>query len=178
MKKQTKLIVAALAFALASFTTANAQFKKSDNFVEGTVSYTKTTDVDASYSVSPTLGHFVTNRFAVGAFGTFGKSAATKDQTIGVFGRCYFTDIKSIKLYSQASLASISETDNASGVKATNVNLGLGANYFITSKLALTMNVTDLISYTSVDSKSTLTVGFDGVANPFSTAKFGVLYKF
>jgi hypothetical protein len=61
---------------------------------------------------------------------------------------------------------------------STSANLGLGANYSITKKLALTMNVADLISYESADGNSVTTIGFTGVNNPFATAKFGVIYKF
>ena len=48
----------------------------------------------------------------------------------------------------------------------------------ITSKLALTMHVANLVSYESADGKSTMTIGFEGVSNPFAMAGFGLLYRF
>ena len=68
-----KKVVLVLAVILAAFTTVNAQ--KSSKFISGTASYTKSTDVKASYSITPTIGYFVTNKVAVGVFGSFGETA-------------------------------------------------------------------------------------------------------
>jgi outer membrane protein len=177
MKKVVFLVVA----LLAAVTFTNAQgFKKADKFVEGTVSYTKETDMDAEYSVSPTIGYFVTDRFAVGVSGTIGRTSAdVKTTGVSVFGRCYVLNIgKNFKTFSQ--LTAGTNTADATGVKTTttSVNIGLGANYFVSNRLALTMNVADLVNYSKVEDASTFTVGFNGVTNPFSLASFGVLYKF
>ena len=59
-----------------------------------------------------------------------------------------------------------------------NANLGLGGNYDINKKWALTMHVSDLVSYESANGSSLLTVGFSGLNNPLATSKFGVVYKF
>jgi hypothetical protein len=75
-------------------------------------------------------------------------------------------------------VASNSSTDAGVKTTSTTAGLGLGANYFVSSKLALSMKLADLVSYANSDSHSILTVGFDGVSNPFSTASFGVLSKF
>lgn len=173
--KKTVLMLA-LAF---SAVVGNAQsFKKADKFVEGTVSYTKSTGTDASYSINPTVGYWMTDRFAIGASAELGKTT-TKTTGFGAFGRCQFLTVgKNINVFSQLSLSTT--TTDVAGTKTSpfTVNAGIGAYSFVTKRLALTMSLTDLISYTSVDSKSTLTVGFSGVNNPFSTAKFGVAYKF
>jgi outer membrane protein W len=174
MKKQVMMLAAIL--CLATLTTTA---QKSTKFVTGTVSYTKSTDVDASYGFSPTIGYYLTNKVSVGVSGEVGKADGATTTNVGVFGRCDFASIgKSCTVFSQADLASNSTT--VADVKTTSIaaGLGLGANYAINSKWALTMHVADLISYTSADSKSTLTVGFSGVNNPFATAKFGVMYKF
>ena len=143
-------------------------------------SYTKENDVDAVYSVSPTLGYFVTDRFAVGVSGTIGRTSAdVKTTGVSVFGRCYVLNIgKNFKTYSQLTIGTNSA--DAAGVKTTttSANLGLGANYFVSNRLALTMGIADLVSYSKVEDASTFTVGFNGVTNPFSLASFGVLYKF
>ena len=174
MKKQVIMLAAIL--GLATLTTTA---QKSTKFVTGTVSYTKSTDVDASYGISPTIGYYVTNKVSVGLSAEVGKAGDAKTTNVGVFGRCDFTNIgKSCTLFSQVGVASNSST--VADVKTTSVTagLGLGANYAINSKWALTMHVADLVSYTNADSKSTFTVGFSGVNNPFAAAKFGVMYRF
>jgi len=180
MKKQLKLVALALVLSLTTFTMVNAQsFKISDKFVEGTVGYSKTTDIKSSWSLNPTLGYFVTPKFAVGASGEFGKSAMGSTTNIGVFGRYYILNVgQHAKLYSQLGLASNSMKMSGVRTSSATADFGLGANYFVTSKLALTMHIADLVSYQNQSSKSTLSVGFSGVDNPFATAKFGVLYKF
>jgi len=177
MKKVFKLGILAAALVMIAATSANAQ--KNSKFVSGTVSYTKSTDVKASYSFNPTIGYFVTEKVAVGLLGEIGETATGKITNVGVFGRCHFMTIgKNCQVFSQLSLTSNSATE--AGVKATSTeaNLGLGANYLISKRLGLTMNLCDLVSYETADGNSTMTVGFTGVTNPFATAKFGVIYNF
>ena len=178
MKKVVLILVA----LVATVTMTNAQgFKKADKFVEGTASYSKTTDVEATYSIKPTVGYFVTDRVAIGLFGEAGKDAAAKNLEVGAFARCYFASIgKSLKVFSQLDVSNFTETDNVTDVKTSSfhANLGIGGNYFVGKRIAITANVANLISFESADSKSTTTIGFDGVSNPFTTAKFGIIYKF
>jgi len=179
MKKQLKFVIAAFLLTMTTFAVNAQTFKKSDKIVEGTVSYTKSTDVKASYSIKPAVGYFLTNKVAIGVFGEVGKTEAEETTNFGAFGRYYFLTIgKKCDIFSQVDVAS--NTTKVADIKANSVsgNLGLGANYFVTSKLGLTMNVANLISYESADGKSTTTIGFEGVTNPFSVAKFGVIYKF
>lgn len=181
MKKQIKLTILGSILSLLSLTTVNAQstFKKADKIVEGTVSYAKSTDIKATWSLNPTVGYFVTDKVAVGLSGQFGEDAGTKTTNVGVFGRCYFLSLcKNTLVYSQLN-ASTNAT-NVSGNKSTSFtsDLGLGANYFVNKNLALTIGLANLISYQSIDSKSTFSVGFTGINNPLSAAKFGLLYRF
>jgi hypothetical protein len=172
-----KKVVLVLAVLLAAFTNTNAQ--KGAKFVSGTVSYTKATDVKASYSITPTVGYFVTNKVAVGVLGEVGKTATEETTNVGVFGRCHFMTIgKHCQVFSQVDLTSNSTTTAGVKVKSTSVNLGLGANYSVTPKLGLTMHVADLISHESSDGKSVTTIGFAGVTNPFAVGSFGVIYTF
>lgn len=159
--------------------SANAQsnFKKSDKILEGTASYVKTEGADASYSLAPTVGYFLTDKFAIGVAGETAKDdAGVKTNSIGVFGRCYFLNIgKNLKTYSQLTMSNVTINDAGS---AFGLNLGLGLNYFVSSKLALTLHVADLVDYTDNKSTSTFSIGWQGVTNPFSASKFGVLYRF
>jgi len=170
-----KKVVLLLAVLLTALTSVNAQ--KSSKFVTGTVSYTKTTDVKASYSVNPLIGYFVTDRVAIGVLGSFGETATEKTTSVGVFGRCHFLNIgKNCQVFSQVDLTS--NSSKTAKTTSTSANLGLGTNYALTKKLGLTMNLANLISYESADGVSTTTVGFEGIDNPFATAKFGVYYSF
>ena len=173
-----KKVVLLLAVLFAAFTNTNAQ--KNSNILSGTVSYTKTTtDTKASYTINPLLGHFVTDKVAVGVLGEFGKTSTETTTNVGVFGRCHFLTIgKNGQVFSQVDLTSNSTKVADVKTKSTSANLGLGANYSITKKLELTTYVANLASYESADGNSTTTIGFTGVTNPFAVAKFGVIYKF
>jgi outer membrane protein len=187
MKKQLKLVVLALMLSFTAFTVSaqmkdcamNCAFKKSDKMLEGTVSLTKATDVKATWTLNPTVGYFVTNRVAVGLSGQLGETADVKTINVGAFARCYFMNIgQHAHIFSQLGVASNSTTDAGVKTTSTTAGLGIGANYFVSPKLALSMKVADLVSYANSGSNSTLTVGFEGVTNPFTTGSFGVLYKF
>ena len=167
-----KKVVLLLAVLFAAFTSVSAQ----KNYITGAVSYTKATDVEATYSVSPTIGHYVTKHVSVGVTGEFGKAGEAKTSNIGVFGRCDFASLgKSCTLWSQLTLTNESATTSGVTENEFDANLGLGGNYDINKKWALTMHVSDLVSYESADGSSVLTVGFSGLNNPLATSKFGVV---
>lgn len=182
MKKILLILVATLGL------TANAQtgFKKSDVFVEGSFSYAKEKDADATYSFAPTVGYFLTDKFAVGAqvekSNTTDKLGSTDKLGAGVFARCYFLNVgKDFKVFSGLNLntnALVLDTTVGQFVARQNfnANLGLGVNYFVTKNLALSANLANLAGY-NFETES-FNVGFSGVENPFNTTKFGVLYKF
>lgn len=172
-----KKLVLVLAVILGSTALTTAQ--KSSKILSGTVSYTKATDEKASYAITPLIGYFVTDKVAVGVLGEYGKTSTEETTNVGVFGRCHFMAIgKNCQVFSQVDLTSNSTKVADVTTKSISANLGLGANYTITKKLDLTMNVADLITYENADSKSTTTIGFSGINNPFAVAKFGVIYKF
>ena len=178
MKKVVLLVVAFI--TAITFTNAQNNFKKSNKFVEGTVSYTKSTGIDAEYGFQPTVGYFLTDRFAVGILGIFDKDASgVKTNSIGAFGRCYVLNVgQNLKTFSQLNIGTTSVNDVGIKTSAFGVNLGLGINYFVSPKLALTLNVANLVDYTSIKSNSTFNIGWEGITNPLNASKFGVLYKF
>lgn len=177
MNKTLKIVFSALAFMLVSLTT-HAQFKKSDKILEGTVSYAKATGADGVYSLKPSIGTFLTDRFAVGLSGQVGKTATQKVSGLGLFGRCYvFTLGNKCHVFSQLGLSSSKVKAGSSEIKTTNANLGMGANYFVTKKLALAANLTSLVDYTKTGSTSTFTVGLSEVSNPLNAGSFGILLK-
>lgn len=175
MKKILLILVATLGL------TANAQtgFKKSDVFVEGSFSYAKEKGADATYSFAPTVGYFLTDKFAVGA--QVEKSNTMDKLGAGVFARCYFLNVgKDFKVFSGLNL---NTNDALIDRPNFNASLGLGVNYFVTNNLALSANLANLSNYNF--ETGTFNVGFKGINNPFNTndsegnpVLFGVLYKF
>ena len=168
------LLILGLAISTLSFGQ-----KKGDKFVSGTVSYTKTTDVDGIYTINPTIGYHVTDKVSVGVLGEVGKTATEETINVGVFGRCDFMTIgKCLTAFSQLDVTN--NSSKVSDVKTTSlgVNLGLGLNCSVSKRLALTMNLADLITYEKTDGVSTTTIGFTGINNPFATGKVGLLYRF
>ena len=176
-----------IAIAFFAFATSNAQtFSKGDTFVEGTVKFVTSDDVK-TFNFNPSVGYFVTDKFAAGVTlntqSTKVAGVKTSDSFgVGLFGRCYFLNIgEHFKTYSQ--LAINTNSDTTADTKTLSANIGLGANYFISKNLSLTLSVADLVSYASVKAGSasavnTTTVGFSGVTNPFTTPTFGLNYRF
>jgi outer membrane protein len=170
-----------IAIALIAMQTSFAQtFSKGDTFVEGTVKFVSSNDTK-TFDFNPTVGHFVTDKVAVGISvnteNTKTAGVTTTDSFgFGVFARCYFLRIgEHFNVHSQLGVNS----DKAGDTKTLSANLGLGANYFVTKNLSLTLSVADLASFKSVkDGDSTTTIGFSGVTNPFATPTFGVNYRF
>ena len=180
MKKILLILVAMLGLTA----TAQTGFKKSDVFVEGTFSYAKEKGQDATYGVAPTVGYFLTDKFAVGA--QVEKTNTTDKLGAGVFARCYFLNVgKDFKVFSglnlntNALVLDDSTTENLNDFitrQNFNANLSLVVNYFVTKNLALSANLANLAGY-NFETES-FNVGFGGVDNPFNAPKFGVLYKF
>jgi outer membrane protein len=175
MKKILLILVALFTLSV----NAQTDFKKSDVFVEGSFSYAKEKGVDATYSFAPTIGYFLTNKFAVGA--QVEKSNTTDKLGVGVFTRFYFLNVgKDFKVFSGLNLNTndliLDSEDNNFTRQNFNAGLNLGVNYFVTKNLALSANLANLAAY-NFETK-TFNVGFDGIVNPFNTTNFGVLYRF
>lgn len=189
--KKVLLIFVALTVLTLSVTAQG--FKKSDKIIEGMAKYNKEDGNSGYYSVSPTVGYFINDKIALGLNGEFSTSDGKerKVSNIGAFGRLYFLEIGKegkLKVFTQLSVLSskktISDSITVDGERVETItktsgvgfNWGVGANYFITSRLALSTNLFDLMSYNSA--KSEFMIGFNGVNNPLVTPSFGVLYKF
>lgn len=153
--------------------------KKSDKYVSGTVSYSKTKDVKSTYSISPLVGYYVTDKVSVGVFGDFSKDGADKTTNVGLFGRCDFMKIgKSATIWSQVDLSSNSEEVASVKTTSTSLDLGLGLNYSVGSCLDLTLGLCQLGSYVSSTGSNTMTLGFSGIKNPFATPTIGLQIRF
>jgi len=193
MKKILSLI---LIIGLVSITSVNAQdFKAGNKIVEGTAMVSTVTSKPTSvepkvttttWSVAPSVGYFITNRFAVGVSGGVGETHEKEDGiekkrtssniSLGVFARCYFLNIgQHMKVFSQLDATNTNQSNDDA---TFSTGLGLGGNYFVSQKLALTAGLANLINYSDNGKTSSFSAGFTGVNNPLSMAKFGVLYRF
>ena len=157
------------------FTNAQNDFKKGNLFLEGSVGYSKVKGIDANYNFQPTLGYFFSDKIAGGLSVSLGKTAGVETTGFGAFGRYYFLNIgKNFKTFTQAGIG----TSSTSSISTFKLNVGLGANYFVTNHLALSVGLADLVTYTSNKATSSFGIGWDGVNNPLNAGNFGVLYRF
>ena len=169
--KKVFSIFAAIAIFTAS-ATAQVTFKKDDAIVEGTASVSSTTGESTAFSISPSIATFLTSKVALGVMGEYSRNQEEQDVVnFGGFLRWYFANVgKNLMLYSQVIVGR--------QYKSFATNVGIGANYFVTNRVALSAQLVDLASFRSGQGTSTFTMGFTGVNNPISATKFGVLYRF
>lgn len=136
MKKILLILVAMLGLTA----TAQTGFKKNDKFIEGSFAYGKEQGQDATYTFAPTVGYFLTDKFAVGA--QVEKTNTSDKLGAGVFARCYFLNVgKDFKVFSGLNLntnALVLDTTTDEFIARQNFNAGLnlGVNYFVTKNLA------------------------------------------
>ena len=181
-----------MAIALIALQTSFAQtFSKGDTILEGTASYSTSTATGnpKTMDFSPSIGYFLSDKFAVGAQLGLGSTKTDSDKSnstsYGVFARCYVLNVGDhLKAFSQLDLGGSNATSTAD-IKTTQfgVNVGLGLNYFLSKKLAITTSVGNLLGYNTTkvgdgDSVTTTNIGFSKFDNPLMATKFGILYRF
>lgn len=195
------------AVALVAFTFANAQeeskgfgFSKGNVIVEGNLMLNSTNDKNTevktnNFEFNPKVGYFLSDKFAVGVelgIGSFKeKTVGTETDKnsnfdAGVFGRYYFLDLgQRFKTYAEAGLGMTSGKEGLAAVKYSGFNAGasLGINYFVSESFAINFGLTDILSYNSTKKDGAKNVSeFNANVNVFdnffTTAKFGLTYKF
>lgn len=187
-------------------------FEKGNFIVEGNLGFStkdnKNTEVKTTgFSFNPQVGYFVTDKIAVGVYAKVGTSnedqykegvdIQEKSNTfdIGAFGRYYFLEIGS-RFKTYAELAAGYESENGKTVTAGNsvkdpkvsgfgANAGIGANFFLTDKIAVNYKFADVIGFNTskvdVDgAKATTSFGanVNSFENFFSSGQFGLTFKF
>jgi len=163
---------------------------------------------ESAFQFTPQAGYFVTDKIAVGIGLGYGRGKETTNTTAvktvrtdevfaaGVFGRYYFLDLGSrFKTYTQVNLAYANTTGEEKlgsdpavkdpALNGFNAGAGVGVNYFLTNKIAVNFALADVISYSTakydVDgakSVNTFNANLNVFDNFFSTAKFGLTFKF
>lgn|SRR5690554_110450 len=156
---------------------------------------------ESSTLFTPKAGYFINDQFAIGielgigaakGVSTFG-STETEEKTnafyAGVFGRYYFLELgERFKTYSEVGMGMMNAkfTDNFGNVSKTSgfgAGLGLGVNYFLTPKIAINFELTDLLYFTTMKDKNTdiktneFGLKINEFNNFFGTANFGLTFK-
>ncbi len=146
---------------------------------------------------NPKAGYFVTEDFAVGlelGIGSYKEELAGTDTekqssfAAGVFGRYYFLDLgKRFKTFAEVGVGFGTVKYDLADVKEKFVGagVGLGINYFVKENIAITFNLSDVLSYTSrkwdvdgAEAVSEFNANINVLNNFFETAQFGLMYKF
>lgn len=195
------IAVFAFGFANAQDVAKNFGFSEGNILVEGNLGFGSTNDKNTeektnNFSFTPKVAYFLTDDFAVGAqlgYTSMKTEVAGVDTdkaavfNAGIFGRYYFLDLgQRFKTYADAAFDYVHAKNDITDVKGNGfgAGVGLGINYFVTERIVLNFALRNIISYQTfkVDgAKSISEFGFDlngNIANPFSTASFGVGYKF
>jgi outer membrane protein len=204
MKKVLLSAVAIFAFAFANAQEATETpafgFAKGDVIVEGNLGFNTTNDKNTEektnfFEFNPKAGYFLSDKLAVGVALAIGSDKAenalgdTDKNTnfdAGVFGRYYFLDLGArFKTYGEVGVDFLSGKTGLAEAKYTGLGAGagLGINYFVTKNVAINFALTDILAYNSMKYKDAEAVNeFTGNVNVFNnfftTAKFGLTWKF
>lgn len=193
-----------LAGALALFAAVNAQqstategFAQGSTFVTGAVGYTSESFADekvSGFTISPSVGYFVTPNVAVGAKVGYtngknenGSVEVTTDVfTAGLFARHYWMPASKFSIFAElgADYRNITVDSNvplATEYKANGfgIQLAPGINYFLNSNFALEAKVgvlgfnSDKPDTDGAESTENFNFGLD-----FNNITLGLVYKF
>lgn len=181
--------------------TANAQeekakggFAKEDVYISGTVGYNSATGDVSNYTVSPSVGYFVSENIALelGLVIGGGNNVALPGGIIGdtnSFGATlganyFFTPESDFSFVVGAGFSYVNTGYEVGGVKGNDVNtfgiaIAPGINYFVSESIALRASV-GALSYASskVDVDGAESVNSFGLNLDFSAIQFGLTYKF
>lgn len=212
MKKLLLTISAIAGFAFMG-TAQDFGFKKGNVILEGSFQASKVDNIVESTKISniqfsPKVGFFVSDKFALGVeVGGGTRTLEDVSSTVGLaeykesnfgiggFGRYYFLEVGSrLKTYTEIGAGYISSRDriSAPGVRFQDLkysgfatNAGIGANFFLTEKIAINFLFADLIGYQTLksdlpnaESSTAFVTNLNVFDNFFETASFGLTFKF
>ena len=210
--KKIFLSLAVVATSIAAQAQEGFGFSEGDILLEGSLQFNSQKNsfddngTESSYKESSTLftpkaGYFINDQFALGielgigaakGIYTFGSTEDEEKSNAfyaGVFGRYYFLELgERFKTYSEVGVGMMNTkyTDDLGAVTKTSgfgAGLGLGVNYFLTPKIAINFELTDLLHFSTVKDKDTdvktneFGVNINQINNFFGTASFGLTFK-
>lgn len=198
--------------AVAGLTVASqAQefgFGKGNVIVEGNLNVNTKNDDNTevkttNFNFRPKAGYFVTDKIAVGVNLGFGNNTIDNNKTdvknstnsfgAGVFGRYYFLEVGSrFKTYAElnadyttatSKVTTAGNSEKSPRANGFGVNAGIGANYFLTEKIAVNFAFANVIGYNTskvkgAESVNEFNVNVNNFNNFFNTATFGLTFKF
>jgi outer membrane protein len=205
MKKIILTVAAVFAMTFANAQEKEAKgfgFSEGNVFLEGNLSYSSTNDKNSevktsNLSFNPKVGYFISDKFAVGINLGIGSGKTTEPNeddiktsnfNVGAFGRYYFLDLgERFKTYTEFGFDITSNKQGDEDYQKSNglsVGAGLGMNYFVTPKMAISFGLSNVLSYQSSktkadgdDGQSSFGANVNVFKNFFDTPTFGLLYK-
>lgn len=185
-------------------------FGKGNILLEGNLGFSTVDNKNAeiketNFNFTPKVGYFFTDKLAAGVninVGTsheddYGDETKNKANSFGagLFGRYYFLELGSrFKTYAEVNAdyastkSELTVADNTTKGPKTNafgVNGGVGANYFLTDKIAVNFALSNIIGFNTskVDEDGAKATNDFGVNlnqynNFFDAATFGLTFKF
>lgn len=194
--------VFALTFANAQEGEPTFGFSEGNFLIEGNIGFGSTNDKNSetktsNFNFNPKAGYFISDDLAIGLDLGFGSNKTeingtdTTDRSyvgIGGFARYYFLDLGArFKTYGEFGLGYETANNKIADVKTNTFRAGatLGINYFVTENFAINFALADILSYSSekadvsgAEAENEFNFGFGQFNNFFSTAQFGLTFKF
>lgn len=209
MKKVLLTLTAVAGLAFAS-QAQEYGFNKGNVIVEGNLGLSTTDNKNSEvktteFNFTPKVGYFFTDKIAAGinlhagvnVEDAYGDDEKEKANTLGVglFGRYYFLELGSrFKTYAEVNAdyqnaksekTSAGTTTESPAVNTFGIGGGIGANYFLTDKIAVNFALSNIIGFNTskVDADGAEAINSFGLNvnqynNFFEAATFGLTFKF
>ncbi|MFD2597489.1 outer membrane protein [Sphingobacterium corticis] len=213
MRKILSTVFAIVGLALAGkaqdygFQRGNVLLEGS--FQAGSVKHRNEDVEQVSVGFNPKIGYFISDNFALGAdlsigytrqtIGTASQFAPLESKSnnlsLGAFGRYYFLDIGSrFKTYAEVGAGYLQNKSRSTYLgqspsevtqKGFEANAGIGANFFLTDRIAVNFSLADLLSYQrlkpdwpNAEPISAFSTNANVFNNFFDSYRFGLTFKF
>ncbi len=208
MRKILLMLFAATCLAAMSH-AQEFNFQKGDILLEGNAGLYSTKRKgdwqwkSTSLTLNPKVGYLLTEKFAVGLdlgyrldknimSGEMSGDSKTQSYRFGAFGRYYFLELgKRFKTYAEGAASyGFTNYDNYTNYDYDRLDTyaasaGIGANFFITPKIAIGYSFANLISYSidkpdmpDADNVSRFNVNVNSFRNFFESGQFSLTFKF
>lgn len=209
MKKVLLTLTAVAGLAFAS-QAQEYGFNKGNVIVEGNLGLSttdnKNTEVKTTdFNFTPKVGYFFTDKLAAGINlhagfefeDRYGAEVESKSNTLGagLFGRYYFLELGSrFKTYAEVNAdyqnakseyTAAGTTTEDPAVNTFGIGGGIGANYFLTDKIAVNFALSNIIGFNTskadtdgAEAINSFGLNVNQYNNFFEAATFGLTFKF
>ncbi|WP_166334984.1 outer membrane beta-barrel protein [Sphingobacterium chungjuense] len=214
MKKILLTISAIAGFVFVGF-AQDYGFEKGNVILEGSFRASSSNNgnlstKESNFSFRPKVGYFISDKFALGVDVILSQSKRDSDPesssftkqrgndfAAGVFGRYYFLEIGSRfktytevgARYNQARMRAFDDPnvdEQKFGFNGFSTSAGIGANFFLTERIAINYLFTDLIAFSTskqndapnAKSVSRFDANLNSFNNFFGSSSFGLTFKF